>query len=183
MLGGREFQDLWQGQGWTVSLVRRHFVSSTRLLARRESESCPRNRTTACYRWQKLLVGKNCLRISSPPNHNPHKKGKTPQIPSVSVFCNPRTVDLICTFQEQLIVVEDRFLAAQNKNSISQATQFFYLVESSTKEYWLFLSRHEIGPYEGQKFIIPEQHKIIDFLLGQSICCSIGVTGVPDSLE
>ncbi len=33
--------------------------------------------------------------------------GKITQIPSVSVFCNPRTVDLTCTFQEQLIVVED----------------------------------------------------------------------------
>ncbi len=33
--------------------------------------------------------------------------GKTTQITSVSVFCNPRTVDLTCTFQEQLIVVED----------------------------------------------------------------------------
>ena len=51
--------------------------------------------------------------------------GITPQIPSVSVFCNPRTVDLTCTFQEQLIVVEDRFLAARNKNSISLAAQFF----------------------------------------------------------
>ena len=49
--------------------------------------------------------------------------GKTPQIPSVSVFCNPGTVDLTCTFQEQLIVVEEQFLAAQNKNSISQAAQ------------------------------------------------------------
>ena len=78
--------------------------------------------------------------------------GKNPQILSVSVLCNPRTVDLTCTFQEQLLVVEDRFLAAQNKNSISQATQFFYLVESSTKEYWLFLSRHEIGQYEGPKW-------------------------------
>ena len=49
--------------------------------------------------------------------------GKTPQIPSVGVFCNPRTVDLTCTFQEQLIVPKNRFLAAQNKNSISQAAQ------------------------------------------------------------
>ena len=49
--------------------------------------------------------------------------GKTTQIPSVSIFCNPRTVDLTCTFQEQLIVVEDQFLAARNKNSISQAAQ------------------------------------------------------------
>ncbi len=48
-------------------------------------------------------------------------KGKTPQIPSVSVFCNPRTVVLTCAFQEQLIVVKNQFLAARNKNSISQA--------------------------------------------------------------
>jgi hypothetical protein len=51
--------------------------------------------------------------------------GKTPQIPSVSVFCNPRTVDLTCTFQEQLIVGKNRILAARNKNCISQAAQIF----------------------------------------------------------
>ena len=45
---------------------------------------------------------------------------KTPQIPSVSVFCNPPTVEPTHTFQEQLIVVKNRFLAAQNKNRISQ---------------------------------------------------------------
>jgi hypothetical protein len=78
----------------------------------------------------------------------------------------PRTVDLTCTFQEQLIVVEVCFLAARNKNSFSQAAHFFYIVKSSTKQYWLFLSRHKIGPYEGPKYIIPEQHKIIDFLPG-----------------
>jgi hypothetical protein len=38
--------------------------------------------------------------------------GKTTQIPSVSVFCNPRTVDLTCTFQDQLMVVKDQFLAS-----------------------------------------------------------------------
>ena len=36
--------------------------------------------------------------------------GKTTQIPSVSVFCNPQTVDLACTFQEQLVVVKDFFI-------------------------------------------------------------------------
>jgi hypothetical protein len=97
---------------------------------------------------------------------SPFSFGKTPQIPSVSVFCNPRTVDLTCTFQEQLIVGKNQFLAARNKNSISQAAQIFYLVEGSTEQYWLFLSRHEIGQYEGRKYIIPEQHTIIDFLLG-----------------
>ncbi len=51
------------------------------------------------------------------------KKGKTPQIPSVSIFCNPRTVELTCTFQEQLIVVKSWLLVAWNKNSISQAGQ------------------------------------------------------------
>ena len=35
------------------------------------------------------------------------KKGKTPQIPCVSVFCNPRTVEPTHTFQEQLIVVKN----------------------------------------------------------------------------
>jgi hypothetical protein len=54
-----------------------------------------------------------------------NKIGKTPQMPSVSVFCNLRTVDLTCTFQEQLIVGKNRFLAAQNKNSVSQAAQIF----------------------------------------------------------
>jgi hypothetical protein len=74
-------------------------------------------------------------------------------------------------------------LASRNKNSISQATQNCYKVKSSTKQYWLFLSRHEIDPYEGPKYIIPEQHEMIDFLLGWSICCPIGVTGVPVLLE
>jgi hypothetical protein len=49
--------------------------------------------------------------------------GKTPQIPSVSIFCNPRTVEPTHTFQEQLIVVKNRILAARNKNRISQATR------------------------------------------------------------
>ena len=109
--------------------------------------------------------------------------GKTTQIPSVSIFCNPRTVDLTCTFQEQLIVVEDRFLSSRNKNSISQASQKKLYSKEQHKQYWLFLSRHEIDPYEGPKYIIPEQHKMIDFLLGWSICCPTGVTGVPVLLE
>jgi hypothetical protein len=93
--------------------------------------------------------------------------GKTPQIPCVSVSCNPRTVEPTHTFHEQLIVVKNQFLAARNKNRISRATRnLLYLVESSTKQYWLFLSRHKIGQFEGRKYIIPEQHKIIDFLQG-----------------
>jgi hypothetical protein len=40
------------------------------------------------------------------------------------------------------------------------------LVESSTKQYWLFLSHHKIGQFDGRKYIILEQHKIIDFLQG-----------------
>jgi hypothetical protein len=35
------------------------------------------------------------------------KKEKTPQIPCVSVSCNPQTVEPTHTFQEQLIVVEN----------------------------------------------------------------------------
>ncbi len=73
------------------------------------------------------LSGKYSLRITENVTEKAGRGediyGKTTQIPSVSVFCNPRTVDLTCTFQEQLIVVEDRFLAFRNKNSISQAAQ------------------------------------------------------------
>jgi hypothetical protein len=54
--------------------------------------------------------------------------GKTPQIPCVSVFCNPRTVEPTHTFQEQLIVVKNRFLAAQKNNSISQAAQNYFIL-------------------------------------------------------
>ncbi len=42
----------------------------------------------------------------------------------LAFFATPGQLIYLCTFQEQLIVVEDRFLAAQNKNSISQAAQF-----------------------------------------------------------
>jgi hypothetical protein len=36
-----------------------------------------------------------------------NNNGKTLQIPSVSVFCKPRTVEPTHTFQEQLIVVKN----------------------------------------------------------------------------
>ncbi len=133
-----------------------------------------------CSNFDKTLSIGEIIRLTI---EDSFKYWKTTQIPSVSVFCNPRTVDLTCTFQEQLIVVEDQFLASRNKNNISQAAHFFHIVKSSTKQYWLFLSRHGIGPYEGPKYIIPEQQEIIDFLLGYSICCPICVTGVPVSLE
>ena len=36
------------------------------------------------YRWQKLVIGKNCLRISSPPNHNLQKKTLASALPCSS---------------------------------------------------------------------------------------------------
>ena len=113
------------------------------------------------------------------------KNGETPQIPSVSVFCNPRTVDLACTFQEQLIVAEDRFLASRNKNSISQAAaQFFYLLRAAQNNIGCFSHVTKLTHMRVQnKYIIPEQHEMIEFLLGWSICCPISVTGVPVLLE
>ena len=42
-----------------------------------------------CYRWQKLLVGKNCSRISSPPNHNPQRKKN-------SRFCAAMLFQTLC---------------------------------------------------------------------------------------
>ncbi len=57
-----------------------------------------------------------------------HLYGKTPQIPCVSIFCNPRTVEPTYTFQEQLIVAKKWFLAARNNISISQAAQSCFIL-------------------------------------------------------
>ena len=54
--------------------------------------------------------------------------GTSAHIPCVSFFCNPRTVEPTHTFQEQLIVVKNQFLAARKNNSISQAARNYFIL-------------------------------------------------------
>jgi hypothetical protein len=80
---------------------------------------------------QKLKISEPDPLISAVPAEavgGPLIMGKLLKYLVVAFFCNPRTVDLTCTFQEQLIVGKNLFLAARNKNSISQAAQIFFIL-------------------------------------------------------